>query len=157
MNSTQFQQILMRCWIYWASLVAQTAKNLPTMQETWVWSLGWEDLLEEGMATHSSILAWIYYRPSTMLFPPCLGYTKQEKNIPHTITMRKDQAIIYIIAFLEFSIELTEYARKLKSTWWHVPPREREYLNFFPSGRSWEEVATKQVGKKIPAKCLTSS
>lgn len=51
-----------------------------------------------------------------MLFPPCLGYTKQEKNIPHTITMRKDQAIIYIIAFLEFSIELTEYARKLKST-----------------------------------------
>ena len=34
------------------------AKNLPTMQETWVPSLGWEDPLEEGMATHSSILAW---------------------------------------------------------------------------------------------------
>ena len=33
-------------------------KNLPTMQETWVQSLGWEDPLEEGMATHSSILAW---------------------------------------------------------------------------------------------------
>ena len=42
----------------WASLVAQMAKNLPAMQETWVWSLGWEDLLEEGMAAHSSILAW---------------------------------------------------------------------------------------------------
>ena len=42
----------------WASLVAQTVKNPPTMQETWVRSLGSEDPLEEGMATHSSTLAW---------------------------------------------------------------------------------------------------
>ena len=42
----------------WASLVAQTVKNLPAMQLTWVQSLGWEDPLEKGMATHSSILAW---------------------------------------------------------------------------------------------------
>ena len=42
----------------WASLVAQVVKNLPAMQETWVRSLGWEDPLEEGKATHSSILAW---------------------------------------------------------------------------------------------------
>ena len=42
----------------WGFLVAQTVKNLPAMQETWVRSLGWEDLLEESMATHSSILAW---------------------------------------------------------------------------------------------------
>ena len=41
----------------WASLVAQQVKNLPAMQETWVRSLGWEEPLEEGMATHSSILA----------------------------------------------------------------------------------------------------
>ena len=41
-----------------ASLVAQTVKNLPAVQETWVRSLDWKDLLEEGMATHSSILAW---------------------------------------------------------------------------------------------------
>ena len=41
-----------------ASPVAQTVKNPPAMQETWVPSLGWEDPLEEGMATHSSILAW---------------------------------------------------------------------------------------------------
>ena len=41
-----------------ASLVAQMVKNLPEMQETWVQSLGWEDLLEKDMATHSSILAW---------------------------------------------------------------------------------------------------
>ena len=42
----------------WASLVAQKAKNLPAMWETWVQSLGLENPLEEGMATHSSILAW---------------------------------------------------------------------------------------------------
>ena len=41
----------------WASLVAQMVKNPPAMQETWVHSLGWEDPLVEGMATHSSILA----------------------------------------------------------------------------------------------------
>ena len=40
------------------SLVAQMVKHLPTMQETWVQSLGWEDPLEKEMATHSSTLAW---------------------------------------------------------------------------------------------------
>ena len=39
-------------------MVAPTVENLPAMQETWVLSLGWEDLLEKGMATYSSILAW---------------------------------------------------------------------------------------------------
>ena len=42
----------------WASLVAQMVKNLPAMQETWIQSLGWEDPLEKGMATHSNLLAW---------------------------------------------------------------------------------------------------
>ena len=42
----------------WASLVAQLVKNPPAMLETWVQSEGWEDPLEEGKATHSSILAW---------------------------------------------------------------------------------------------------
>ena len=41
----------------WASLVAQLVKNLPAMWETWIRSLGWEDPLEKGKATHSSILA----------------------------------------------------------------------------------------------------
>ena len=41
----------------WASLVAQLVNNPSVMQETWVRSLGWEDLLEKGKATHSSILA----------------------------------------------------------------------------------------------------
>ena len=42
----------------WASLVAQLVKNQPAMWETWIQSLGWEDPLEKGKATHSSILAW---------------------------------------------------------------------------------------------------
>ena len=50
------------CWIVKvkvkrASLAAQLVKNLPAMQETWVWSLGWEDSLEKGKVTHSSIVA----------------------------------------------------------------------------------------------------
>ena len=48
-------------FLNWASLVAQLVKNLPAMQEAqemWVQSLGWEDPLEESMATDSSILAW---------------------------------------------------------------------------------------------------
>ena len=44
--------------ITWASLVAQTVKNLPAVQETWIRSLDREDSLEEGMATRSRILAW---------------------------------------------------------------------------------------------------
>ena len=43
---------------YGASLVAQTVKNSPAIQGTWVQYLGWEDPLEQGMATHSSILVW---------------------------------------------------------------------------------------------------
>ena len=42
----------------WTFLVAQTVKNPPAMRETWIQSLDWEDPLEEGMATYSSILAW---------------------------------------------------------------------------------------------------
>ena len=42
----------------WASLVAQKEKHLPTIRETWVQSLGWEDPLEKEMKTHSNTLAW---------------------------------------------------------------------------------------------------
>ena len=53
-------KLILRVTFYlsWASLVAQLVKNPPAMQETWVWSLGWEDPLKKGKATHSSILAW---------------------------------------------------------------------------------------------------
>ena len=52
----------------WLSLVALLGKNPPAMWETWVRYLGWEDPLEEGKATHSSILAWRI--PSTCMYSP---------------------------------------------------------------------------------------
>ena len=53
-----WKKILVPCpGIEFGQLVVQTVKKLPAMLETWVWSLGWEDPLKEGMATHSSILA----------------------------------------------------------------------------------------------------
>ena len=55
--STQFKQFNIYI-LFPASLMAQTVKCLPTMRETWVQSLGREDLLEKEMAPHSSILAW---------------------------------------------------------------------------------------------------
>jgi len=51
------KNLMLKC-VFLTSLVAQMVKNLPIMWEIWVWFLGWEDPLEEGMATHSSILAW---------------------------------------------------------------------------------------------------
>ena len=50
---------IQKLWYRKASLVAQMVKNPPAMHETWVLSLAWEDPLEKGMATHSSVLAWI--------------------------------------------------------------------------------------------------
>ena len=52
---------VLQVWLWevlWASMVAQMVKDPPAKQETRVQSLGWEDPLEKGMATHSSILAW---------------------------------------------------------------------------------------------------
>ena len=57
-TSTLNELILIKLLISWASLVAQSVKNLPAMWETWVQSQGWEDPLEKGTAIYCSILAW---------------------------------------------------------------------------------------------------
>ena len=57
-------------------LVAQKVKNPPAMQETWVYSLGWEDPLEKKIATHSSILAWRIPRTED---PGRLQYMKSQR------------------------------------------------------------------------------
>ena len=64
----------------WVYLVAQTVKNPPAMQETWVQSLGWEDPLEEGMATHSSILAWRIF-DNNIHVPRSLPQCKKQNSI----------------------------------------------------------------------------
>ena len=63
-----------------AVLVAQMVKNLPAVQETWVQSLDWEDPLEEGMATHSSILAWRIPWTEEPGGPQCTGLQRVGHN-----------------------------------------------------------------------------
>ena len=63
-----------------ASLVAQTVKNLSAMQETQVWSLGWEDPLQTGIATHSSILAWRIPWTEEPGWPQCMGSQRVRHN-----------------------------------------------------------------------------
>ena len=82
------------------SLVAQTVKCLSTMQETWVQSLGWEDLLEKEMATHSSILAWkIPWMVEPGRLPP-MGSQRVGHNwaLEHTNT-----CTTYIISLVPFT------------------------------------------------------
>ena len=56
---------------HFVALVVQTVKNPPAMQETWVWSLGWEDFLEKGVATHPSILVWrIHWQRNLASYSP---------------------------------------------------------------------------------------
>ena len=62
-------------------LVAQMVKNLPAMWETWVQSLGWEDSLEEGMTTHSSILAWRIHRDRGAWQATVRGVTKSQTRL----------------------------------------------------------------------------
>ena len=57
---------------------AQTGRNLPAMQETWVQILGWEDPLEEGIATHSSILAWRILIDRGAWLATVHGFTKSQ-------------------------------------------------------------------------------
>ena len=75
---TRLKQLSSSSSYLWASLVAQTVKNLPTMRETWILSLGWEDLLEEGMATHSSFLALENPMDRGARLATVLGVTKSQ-------------------------------------------------------------------------------
>ena len=61
--------------------MAQMVKNPPAMQETWVRSLGWEDSLEEGMATHSSILAWNIFMDRGAGWATVHGVTKNQTRL----------------------------------------------------------------------------
>ena len=61
-----------------ASLVAQTVKDPPAMRETWVRPLGWEDPLEEGMATHTSIFAWRIPIDRGPWWPQSMGFSRPE-------------------------------------------------------------------------------
>ena len=78
----------------WASLMAQLVKNPPAMQETWVRSLGWEDLLEKRKTTHSSILAW---RIPWTAKDPELALAQES-----TVASEKPVNAFFLIAFAHF-------------------------------------------------------
>ena len=76
----------------WASLVAQSGKNPPAMQETQVRSLGQEDPLEKGMATHSSILAWRIPSGQRSL-AGCSPQGRRESDTPERLSTAADRSL----------------------------------------------------------------
>ena len=75
----------------WASLVAQMVKDPPAMQETWIRSLSWEDPLEEGMATYSSILAWRMPMDRGAWWATVHGVTKSQTRLSNSAQHRPEK------------------------------------------------------------------
>ena len=124
------------------SLVAQMVKRLPTMWETWVWSVGWENPLEKEMATHSSILAWKIPWMEEHGRLQSMGWQRVRYNWATSLTHT------YIFRFIYSTIKNTMWKSKcyllscvwLLSTPWtaayHAPPSmgfsRQEYWSGFP-------------------------
>ena len=84
-------------WLYyymWVSLVAQTVKRLSAMQETRVWSLGWEDPLEKEMVAHSSILAWKIPWTAELDRLPSMGLQRVGHDFTFTFTVLTIQGLV---------------------------------------------------------------
>ena len=121
--------IFMLC-IIWPSLVAQMVKCLPTMRETWVRSLGQEDLLEKEMATHSSILAWNI--PWTEEIGWLLSMGSQRVEHDWVTSLSLSLSIIYMLCIvfvirekeflwlLKHILQLAEFLRILWELVWYT-------------------------------------
>ena len=88
----------------WASFMAQTVKNLAAMRETWVQSLGWEDPLEKGMATHSSNCAWRI--PWTEEPGRVAKWRTQLSNFHRNMKCNKNRfpQILYLFEYFQFQV-----------------------------------------------------
>ena len=96
----RLNNIWLYVWIYWASLVAQLVKNPPAMQDIPVWSLGWEDPLEEDMASHSSLLAWRIHRQRCLA-----GYSpwdRKELDAIEWLSAAQHTDILYLLCPFTF-------------------------------------------------------
>ena len=117
----------------WASLVVQLVKNTSAMRETWVWSLNLKDPLEEGIATHSSILAW---RIPMDKEPGGLVHGVTELDMTERLSMAQHMVILFYTSWAPFWKHLTVTAVCcLKETWvdwsrwqrsrpWRSPPTD---------------------------------
>ena len=126
----------------WASLVAQIVKNPPAVQETQVWALGWEDPLEKGMATHSSILAWrIPWRETW--WAKSHGVTKSQTRLGNFCFFTFPYAgFIYLF---------------LATPMWEIDELQVRYLQLAPCLHSLrQEMAGLQLRHLQSASCLSS-
>ena len=112
-------------------LVAQTMKNLPAMRETWVWSLGWEDPLEKGMATHSSILAWRISMDRGAWWATVHGATKSQTRLKRFRTHTHSSCHVRI------------HSTPTPGGWSHI-------VTVFTSKYSWASLVA-QLVKNLPA------
>ena len=97
----------------WASLVAQTVKNLPARWKTWVWSLVAEDPLEKGMTSHSSILAWKFAWTEEPGGLQSMGSQRVRHNwMTNTFTL---------FTFTRFVIALLKRSKRLLISWLQSP------------------------------------
>ena len=89
------------------SLVGQMVKHLPTMQEIWVWSLGWEDPLEKEMATSSSTIAWK------------IPWTEEHGRL-QSMGRKESDMTEHMHSNLTFSLEIISHQREAKCSDWRV-------------------------------------
>ena len=98
-----------------ASVVAQMVKNLPAMQEAWVQSLGQEDPLEKGMATHSSILAWRIPKTEKPGRLQSLGLQRVRHDWTHTHTHTHTKIILGAMEKSKFGLDTRQYSGTVTS------------------------------------------
>ena len=112
--------------------MAQSVKNLPAMQETWVWSLRWEDSLEEGMATHSSIL-----HGQRSLGGYSLWGLKESDMTNHS--HRVDGLNICFSQF--WKMEIWDHAARMIEFWWETTSWLKDSHLLTVSSHDWEVIS----------------
>ena len=111
-------------------MVIQTVKNLPTMWETWIWSLGWEDPLEKEMATHFSILALRISWPEE---PGRLQSMCSQRDRHDWATVREKCTMEMKINTVRVLVE----PRKSRTTCWNIKMRFSDLCSIFPVSELW--------------------
>ena len=128
----------------WASLVAQLGKNPIAMQETWVLSLGWEDPLEKGKATHSSVLAWriprtIQSTGSQRVRPDWVTFTHS-----HNTCLEDGRGVSGCVVYLspQMHQEYTFRQKRLQNTSWEwagVPDQKQRIYRTLQNLVGWRK------------------